>query len=202
MLEYVKQNICVFGDSIVLGVGLNKSASWADLLKGYALQKNPATRVYLLGIDGDTSKDLLARFDCEAKARAPDMIIFAIGTNDSAYRGAKRVQNIPAEQFESNIKALIKKARAYTDALMFVGLAKGSDKETVPLPQSSTKKCYDKKTVRKYARIISSVCSSENLEFVPCFDNLDDSDFVDGLHPNEKGHSKIFELVKHKLRIS
>jgi lysophospholipase L1-like esterase len=43
------------------------------------------------------------------------------------------------------------------------------------------------------------MCEKENLYFIDMFDLLKKNDLEDGLHPNAKGHEKIFEKVKDYL---
>ena len=38
-----------------------------------------------MGVSGDTSDDLIKRFPIECQSRRPDIIIIAIGINDSRY---------------------------------------------------------------------------------------------------------------------
>jgi lysophospholipase L1-like esterase len=64
------------------------------------------------------------------------------------------------------------------------------------LKRSSTGKCYSKKSVERYDGVIKDFTIQKSLSFVDIFENLSDSDFDDGLHPNINGHKKIFESVK------
>ncbi len=192
--------ICIFGDSITWGAGLPFRAGWANLLRNHLECKTKGVmELYDLGIDRDTSRDILARFDVEAKARNPSIIIFAIGINDSCYRKTKDKPLVSIDEFEKNLLKLIKKARKFTDKIIFVGLAKGSDQETKPLLRSTTGKCYDKGNVKIYNSVIGKVSKKENLLFIDIFNKLTDEDFDDGLHPNIGGHIKIFEEVRRNL---
>jgi len=94
---------------------------------------------------------------------------------------------------------LIEKAKKFTNKIIFIGIAKGDDGETKPLPASTTGKCYDKENVKIYNNIIKKVNKKEKLLFVEIIDKLNNKDFYDGLHPNAKGHQKIFKIVKDFL---
>jgi len=83
-----------------------------------------------------------------------------------------------------------------------VGLAKGSDKETVPLRRSTTGKCYDKNNIRLYNNIIKRVSKEEGVLFINILNGLNDRDFYDGLHPNTGGQKKFFEIIKKSLIIN
>lgn len=173
--------------------------AWANLLRNYLESQNEQTALYDLGIDANTTKDLLARFSIEAIARHPQVIIFAIGANDSAYRHTTDNPLITANEFKQNITHLIQEARKITDKILFVGLSKGDDTLTTPLPRSATGKCYTKDRVRLYNDILKQECAENNVAVVDIIDQLNDEDFDDGLHPNLGGHQKIFEAVRRVL---
>lgn len=195
----MKKRICIFGDSVVWGACIPKREAWADLLRNYLDEKfNYSVDLYNLGIDGNTSKDILQRFDVEAQARNPDVIICAVGANDSIFRKNNQF-DISESDFLQNLSDIFKKAKTYTEQILFVGLVKGSDAETIPLKRSTTGKCYSKLAVKKYDEYIKLFAKQNNAPFVDVFTLLSDDDFDDGLHPNIQGHSKIFQAVKKML---
>ncbi len=194
--------IVIFGDSIVWGAGLPFRTAWANLLRNFLEKRNKKyspVELYDLGIDRDTTEELLKRFDIEIEARHPNVIIFAVGINDSAYRRNKNNPLVTVKKFESNLLKLINKAKKLTDKIILIGISKGNDKTTIPLLRSTTGKCYDKENVRIYNEIIKKVCKKENTSFINISGSLSDKDFYDGLHPNSAGHKKIFEIVKDFL---
>lgn len=194
--------ICVFGDSVLWGWGLPFRVGWVNLFRNYVEDKsNFVINLYDLGIDGETTEGILRRFDIEASARKPDVVIFAIGVNDSAYRKTKDHPLVSRDDFEKNLNALIKKAGKFTKQIVFVGIVKGSDKETMPLKASTTGKCFTKENAKIYNDIIKKVCDKEKILFVDVLGRLNDGDFCEGLHPNESGHEKIFKEVKKKIKL-
>lgn len=193
------KRICIFGDSITWGSGLPFREAWANLLRNYLEGLEPIVELYDLGIDRDTTRELLVRLENEAKNRKADALIFAVGINDSVFRGTKDNSEIPIAEFKKNIEALIKKAGKITNQIIFVGLVKGDDSLTKPLPRSTTGKCYDKENTRIYNQAIKDICSKMEIRFIDLFDELGDSDFYDGLHPNLEGHRKMFKEIKESL---
>lgn len=194
--------ICVFGDSVLWGWGLPFRVGWVNLFRNYIEEKSDFTmNLYDLGIDGETTEGILGRFDIETVARKPGMIIFATGVNDSAYRRTKDQPLIKADVFEKNLFMLIKKARSFVNEIVFVGLCLGDDRLTMPLPASTTGKCFDKENVKIYNDIIKKVCKKEKILLVDVINKLADNDFCDGLHPTKEGHEKIFKEVKNKIKL-
>ncbi len=104
-------NICVFGDSIVWGAYDPENGGWATLLRNYfeSADSPPYFReagdveVYNCGVSGDKTEDLLKRFEVEAQAREPNLIIFAIGINDSPILLSSNQRRISDENFKNNI---------------------------------------------------------------------------------------------------
>jgi lysophospholipase L1-like esterase len=193
--------ICIFGDSITWGEGDPVGGGWAAHLKRNFEEEKYGISVYNLGIDGDTSTGLVERFTNEAKVRQPDIIIFAIGINDSIYRGSENKTPITPESFETNLAQLVSEAKKITRTLVFIGLTNVDEPKVQPFPWSTTGKCYSNRNILKYNNIIKSVCSNNNLHFIEMADLLQISDLSDGLHPNSEGHKKMFKEVKDYLLI-
>ncbi|MCK5491238.1 MAG: NUDIX domain-containing protein [Candidatus Pacebacteria bacterium] len=196
----MKKIICVFGDSVLWGWGLPFRVGWVNLFRNYIEDKsNFEMNLYDLGIDAETTDGILERFDIEAEARKPDMVIFATGINDSAYRKIKDYPLTTIDDFEKNIYVLIKKARRFTKEIVFVGLCLGNERLTMPLPASKTGKCFTKENAIIYNEIIKKCCFNENVLFVDIIEKLKNNDFYEGLHPTKKGHEKIFKAVKDNI---
>ncbi|MDP3491209.1 MAG: GDSL-type esterase/lipase family protein [Phenylobacterium sp.] len=75
--------ILAFGDSFVAGAGDPAHQGWL----GRALVGRPEVTAYNLGVRGDTSADVLARWSAEAEVRLtmvePCGLVFAFGRNDA-----------------------------------------------------------------------------------------------------------------------
>src|SRR5437879_2933550 len=117
-------SILIFGDSITWGSS-DEEGGWATRIKKYTDKKMPIpdywSPVYVLGIPGDTTENLLNRFDQEIKVRLTEedgeeaiMVIFASGINDSQVELQSNKNKVSPEAFRSNLKALIDRARKYT----------------------------------------------------------------------------------------
>jgi len=192
-----KFKICVFGDSIAYGWWDFEKQGWVSRLRKFLEQKGDY-RVFNLSIPGDTSKDLLKRFKNETKPREPDLIIFAIGINDSQFYIKQNKFIVNPKQFERNLLKLIKQAKDFTNKILFVGLNPVNEKLVNPLPRDQSR-ALKNEFVKKYNEIMRNVCKNERIKFVNIFDGWIRLDWkkllFDGLHPNRKGHQKIFREV-------
>ena len=56
-------------------------------------------------------------------------------------------------------------------------------------------KYYDNTVIEEYDSELKKICDESIINYIPMQDVLQKDDFVDGLHPNSKGHKKIFERV-------
>lgn len=184
--------ICVFGDSITWGAWDLEFGGWANRLRLYCdNQSDFETEVYNLGVDGDYVRDVLKRFDVEAQARNPDIIILAIGINDSSHPSNPRGTDLG--KFEVQFKELLEKTRKFTDKIIVLGLTNVNEKSGNHGYANSNISLYDDK--------VKSIAKNQNLPFVDLFNTLAEDELADGLHPNAKGHKKIFEKVKEVLKI-
>ena len=127
----------------------------------------------------------------EAAAREPKIIIFSIGDNDS-YR-------VPLEQFENNLVELIKKAKAYTDKILFVGIKEVDEQKTKPVPWDENA-FYTNDKIEVYNNKLKEVVERNGVVYLSLADVITADDLNDGLHPNEQGHEKIFNAVRGFLR--
>lgn len=190
------RKICVFGDSIVQASYVKNN--WTVLLRSYFEEKytEDDVAVYSLGVGGNTTDDLLGRFEAEAGARDPSILIFQIGTNDSGYFRVVEKPITKEDKFASNLIKLIQKAKEFTNDIIFLGLTIGDDSLTQPLPSSSRGKSYVKERIKKYDEILKKTVLENGCKYVSLEGGLIFQDFSDGLHPNEEGHKKIFDEVK------
>ena len=201
-------NICVFGDSIAWGACDYKNGGWVARLRNYFEERGDTplgisgvladVLVYNLGISGDNTDDLLERIESECKTREPNMIVIAIGINDSQYVRSERTRRVPLQKFQKNISNLYKIAKLYSEKIAFIGLTNVDESKTRPIPWNTDEE-YDNKSIREYNEAIKKFCSENNLKFIEMNNVLEKDDLEDGLHPNSQGHEKMFEKIKPEI---
>jgi len=196
------KTICVFGASTVWGAGDAEKGGWVERLRllPFAAEPDPELRVYNLGIPGNTTKDVLERFEAEAAARKPDFVIFAIGGNDTIVR-KQGGHLIELEKFEKNMEGLVGKARVFTNDILLVGMQRVDETKTTPIPWAPEYSYYNRDT-EAYEKKLQEVAEREGVFYLSMHDLLSAEDLADGLHPNATGHQKIFERVKSFLQES
>jgi len=182
--------ICVFGDSITWGAWDLEMGGWVNRLRIHFDNSDEETEIYNCGVDGDYVADVLKRFDPEAEARKPDVILLAIGINDSPHNSNPNGTDL--NEFEKQYRQLLQKAKKFTEKLILIGLTNVEDEKTSG---------YQNESVEKYNYVVKKIALNQNLPFVDVFGSISNDELADGLHPNSKGHQKIFKKVKEILKI-
>lgn len=191
--------INVFGDSIAKGHSAEGQNGWVSKLKEYLEEEHQDYfEVYNLGISGNTTDDLLGRFSNENKSRNPNIVIVAIGINDSQYVNTKETYRVGFEKFENNLLEIIKQGKEYTQEIVFVGLVKIEEEKLMPIPWNTAIYGEEKDAIR-YNKKIKEICEKNNLPFIDMDGLLENDDLEDGLHPITQGHEKMFQRIKDFL---
>lgn len=185
--------ICIFSDSITHSA-YDSHGGRAERIKKQFQEEGDL--VYVLGIDGDTSTELLKRLSGEAAARQPDLIVLAIGINDSVSYPHRGVQTL-LPLFQENIIKILRIAKQFTNDLLVLGLTSVDETKTTPVPWNGWS--YQNQRIREYDRALQEISNTEKVHYLPLFSLLSRDDLEDGLHPNDKGHQKIFETVKSQI---
>ncbi len=191
-------NILIFGDSITWGAYDPEQGGWATRLRNYFEEQDNDVAVYNLGISGDTTADLLARIEVEAKSREPNLIIFAIGINDAQFIHSTNGLRVSPDEFQQNLAKLLALAKKFTNKVVFVGLTKVDESKTAPIPWN-TAKSYTNENIERLDNVIKKFCEDTKLKFIPMESIVGNDDLIDGLHPNTKGHIKIFNQMKSEI---
>jgi acyl-CoA thioesterase I len=193
------KGILCFGDSITFGRGEQPCLGWVGRLKQYFESKDFYNCVYNLGIPGETSTQLLQRFDTECKPRANHrrhskyVLIIAIGMNDCRLLSGKPA--ITPETFTKNIHKLINKAKSYKEDLVLLSLTTIDEKRTQPFDDKSS---FLQSRVDLYNQIIARACHKYQVSFLT-LPKLTPKLIVDGVHPNSQGYDLIYKAIKKHL---
>lgn len=209
------KTVLIFGASVTHGVG-GEHGGWADKLKVWlhsqmfgANGKGEICTVYELGVTGDTSRDVIGRFEVETLARihkeqSPKdiIVVFLAGTNDSkAVDIAENFVSTP-DEFGTNVQAFIRLAKTHAAHVLCVGLFPVAQTKTNPTAVGTF--YFTNQRLKHFEAAMIQACQRERAACLPMFDAVPDDWQMrcladDGLHPNDIGHQWIFEQVKTKL---
>ena len=170
---------------------------WSRRLEEYFKTNKIAIKVNRHGLIGNDTERLLKEFGTKTDNRKPDIIIFAVGINDSQVINSQ--PRIPIEEFRDNLNQLIEKAKRYTQQVVFIGLSRVDDIKA-QLVWWSRKGSYLNEVINKYDAVLKSVVEEKNCFYVEVADIFVDKSLLsDGVHPNSEGHRKLFAKVKESL---
>lgn len=204
-------HIIAFGDSITYGLN-DEKGGWVSRLRRELEKADIAGSVHVknsidnCGVRGDTTEDLLKRFDVECSARVErkdnPIILFSIGVNDSS-RNREGSSRVPIETYRINLGRLFEKAKVVTDKIIFVGLFPADESRTTPINWNPDRS-FTNNTISEYNSSIKVFCKENDLTFVDVFKQFSNKPYLellsDGLHPNSKGHQKIYKSIMRALK--
>jgi lysophospholipase L1-like esterase len=191
-------NLVVFGDSITWGACDSDRGGWVSRLRCDFESRGQDVSVYNLGISGDTSLGLLERVEGETRVRKSDLVVIAIGTNDSLYIHSENRLQVDIDDFSQNLEKILSVVRMETTKIVFIGLTEVDEAKTQPIPWD-VDKSYRNSDINMFDCEIKAFCSRNLLKFISMKEVLGDSDLADGLHPNAEGHEKMFRHIKAEL---
>ncbi len=192
------KSICIFGDSTAWGAGDLEKGGWVNRLWLHVAKRDgdDYVEVYNCSITGGTTQTILERFESEAKVRNADALIFQTGGNDAAYEHTSDNFLVSADKFRKNLEEIIKWANKITSNIIFMGIKNCDESKTMPVSWIDI--YYTNENIQKYSNIMKEVCEENNILFLD-IKPLNNEDFDDGLHPNARGHEKIFIQVRDFL---
>lgn len=180
--------IGAWGDSITYGAGDTTGLGWVGLLRNHFYDKDYG--VYNRGVCGDTTEDILKRFDIEVSSIEPNLIILAVGINDLKIPEGQSENKVSFAQFQKNIKELTDKAKSKAQKVIVVGLTEINEQ----IIESSS--VFRNETIKKYDAYLKEIADVEDVNYLDMQDVLDiQTDLEDGLHPNVKGYDKMFNKI-------
>jgi len=193
------KKILIFGDSIAWGAFDFEYGGWVERLKTKYLgtYKKEEIGVYNLSISSNDTRGILYSLEKELsifnKIEPEEYIfLFSIGSNDPLYVDTRNNIRVPFDEFKNNLKKIIELSKKYTTKIVFTGLLTIDENKTMPWSEDEY---WENKDLKKYNDAIKEVCDNNKLDFIPFWDLLDKNDLQDGLHPNSRGHEKIFNRV-------
>ena len=210
-----RKNIFIFGDSITYGEW-DELGGWANRLRTYydsLVLPRPEDFVitYNLGIPSDTSTGIVQRLSQETQSRlTPNpkekeiQFIIAIGTNDSRWLIDENKHGVDPKQFKANLEAISTAAKVFSKDIVYIGLLPCVEEKVLETAKRHEwVESYDNQSIQSYNKIIKQHCLENGLDFIDLYMRFISEDidslFNDGLHPNSKGHSLVYDVIVESL---
>ena len=198
----MNNNYIVIGDSITYGIGDFENGGWASLLKKYYVNKDDSkvckNYVHVAGFPGATSTNILNKieyiFNSFKDEEFKNTVILSIGVNDTQECNGNNKTSI--KDYQNNIQKIIDYLVKQGARLIIVGIARIEHDDKFYWKPN---KYYSNQEIKEYDNVLRILSRNNHVEYIPMDDVLDKDNFIDGLHPNQKGHKKMFERVKEYL---
>ena len=174
--------ILMLGDSLTEGTGVEQTKAYPYLVEQkLKAQGFLAIQVINGGVTGSTTASALSRLkwylrDC------PDILLLALGANDG-------LRGLPIVQIKHNLAETIKLALSKGIRVIVAGMK---------MPPN-----YGEDYTLKYEKVFLELAKEYGITFIPFLLEGVAGDphlnLPDGIHPNERGHQIISELVYKTL---
>ncbi|HMS50057.1 MAG TPA: GDSL-type esterase/lipase family protein [Candidatus Saccharibacteria bacterium] len=203
-----EMRVLVFGDSITQGFW-DVEGGWVSRIRRAYDQKAIETdgydqpAIFNMGVSGDSSDDVLARFNNETKVRANDELafVFAIGVNDARTKAG--INYSDTNRYKQNLVEILKAANKHSNKVLFVGLTPCVQERSNPVSWGDSG--YTNGRIKEFDDTLRQFCEDVQVPYVEVFEPFSKAEteselLPDSLHPNDEGHQLIADLVMPKLQ--
>jgi len=181
-LLYAETTVLMLGDSLTEGTGVEKTKAYPYLVEQkLKAQGFLAIKVINAGVSGSTTASALSRLTWYLRDR-PDILLLALGANDG-------LRGLPTLQIKHNLAETIELALSKGIRVVLAGMK---------MPPN-----YGEDYTLKYEKVFLELAKEYGILFIPFLLEGVAGDpklnLPDGIHPNERGHQIISELVYKTL---
>ena len=196
------ERIFCFGDSITLGCNDSRGLGWPGRLCRGLTCGGYSVAAYNLGVDGDTSQHIAARWRGEAEVRSrnsPGLLVFAFGFNDAARADGNAAQ-VPLDESIATARGIFAAARAVSEVL-WIGPTPLDESVN---PMQTRYACWDMRNadIARYDAAYAALADELGIDYLGLF-----AEFVasaryraallagDRVHPGDDGYAMIAERI-------
>lgn len=194
------KTVIFVGDSITEGAGDDAHGGWTRRLAAGLPAEWQAVHA---GIGGNTIVDILQRMDSDVFAHDPELIVLAIGINDSRQYLSEGGRNgVALPDFKAGLASFAQRANGTTARVLIVGLNPVDETRTTAFEPGMI---YASAAAKQYDAALQAFASGQGYEYVPIQASFAANGgaevlTTDGLHPNPAGHELIAQAVWARLK--
>tara|TARA_E500000178_G_C16825298_1_gene663474 strand:- start:156 stop:761 length:606 start_codon:yes stop_codon:yes gene_type:complete len=191
--------LAVFGDSLVKCGNLQKKRRWTELLKKNLKKRNKKFKIRICSFNGITTSDALKIMKYKPKNNV--ILLFLLGANDSTYyKSLMGKPRVNVKEFQKNYIKLVKKFKKSNNRSYLITGHKFSRKRLEGNMKTHSKSYLKYKS---RLRLIANKTKSELIDTYKELDKFSTKSYClkspDGLHQNNFGSKKYFELIFNKI---
>lgn len=179
----MKKKLVFIGNSIVNGFPWKRSQCFVSLVR-----EATGFDVINKGINGDTTGNIIRRFDNDVIAHRPDTVFILTGTNDFIY------DELTPDQVYSNLISLSETAAAEGITPVLVTPLPVDAEMASRLWMAGSGTDYD--TINRQLRQLSELIRNCGLEYIDLNSEYRRCGlYHDGVHPTPEGHGFIAQVI-------
>lgn len=196
------ERIFCFGDSITLGCNDSRGLGWPGRLCRGLRCGDYSVAAYNLGVNGDTSQHIAARWRAEAEARSrnsPGLLIFAFGFNDAAHADGAGPQ-VELEESVITARNLLTAAQRVSTVL-WIGPTP-LDESVNPMQTSVASWQMFNDEIARYDAAYAQLAAEMGIDYLSLFADFANSpryraalEAGDRVHPGDDGYAMIAERI-------
>ncbi len=191
--------LAFIGDSIVNGTGDATILGWTGRVCAAVSNLGHDITHYDLGVRGETSSLIRARWRSEAACRLPEAfgaaLVFSFGINDCVHLDG--VRRVAPEESLANARAILTEAKKWRPTL-FIGPTPIDRREGAAQFYPGVKHSLDLRDIASLNRGLIEVAASSGVPALDLFDRLDsNTEWAagirdgDGVHPTARGYMQM-----------
>lgn len=185
----MKNKYVFLGDSLIFGYGVKSKDNWVNKLKS-----NYNLNIYNKGVNGNTSTDMLFRFQKDVIENSPNTLFLMAGTNDL-------LSNRPVSSIIKNIEIMVKEA-LLNNIKTYIGIPPNI------IPEMASRlfmKCdtydYCKENLILLREELLNLCKLYSINYIDFYSITENTNkisnlYLDGIHFNPQGQELLFETVE------
>ena len=189
--------IMCFGDSITYGYCAEYGTDYVSLFKKKVSEDFPGENITIRnrGVNGESSRDGLARIDNELESYSPDLVIMLFGSNDSAYSSW---YHVGYEEFSHNYDLIISKIKSEGAEIILITPPPVIEDNDVPFIENSV--------LEGYCDIIKEKADKFGLSLIDMNKAFKEHGALpellqwDGIHISTEGYRLFFDTVYKTAR--
>lgn len=201
--------IVMFGDSITNGAGVKEPETFRDIAQKELTRKlAKPVEVVNAGINGDIVTLATQRLEKDVLNRKPDLVTVMFGGNEAGFyrpetNGFAATPRVSRDAFKTALETVVDRLQAAKITVVLMTCPPMTDKywgaDLEPYQQNGINFL-----VKDYAQTMRDVAAEKQVELVDVYDAFQQDDrrltyFLDGLHPDARGHRLIADLLAPRL---
>lgn len=191
-------------------VDRHEHRGWTTILTDRIQLAHPEHRIRYVnsGIGGNSSRQMLARFDADVLAHRPQWLLLSAGVVDvrRTYQPARKSEAVPLEEYAANLARMVARALDVGAQVILLEPTPHARPVTGGAPGATLQDVNA--STRQYAQAMRRVAEETEVGFVPLFDTLlrteqrladSASLYADEVHLNARGDLLYSQLVYQHL---